>query len=121
MPKIPHGNTISELLIGNPISPHENFPLYFLFILVFSTILFTSSCNTTGTRYKDRQYNNKILSKEASVTEIKHLLQVDEIYYFDCDFSNISDIEIVDSSFNISSRVNSSSYDSIPIKSLSSS
>ncbi len=74
----------------------------FLFILVFSTILFTSSCNTTGTRYKDRQYNNKILSKEACVTEIKHLLQVDEIYYFDCDFSNISDIEIVDSSFNIS-------------------
>ena len=74
----------------------------FLFILVFSTILFTSSCNTTGTRYKDRQYNNKILSKEACVAEIKHLLQVDEIYYFDCDFSNIPDIEIVDSSFNIS-------------------
>lgn len=74
----------------------------FLFILVFSTILFTSSCNTTETRYKDRQYNNKILSKEACITEIKHLLQVDEIYYFDCDFSNISDIEIVDSSFNIS-------------------
>ena len=73
-----------------------------LFILVFFTMLFTSSCNTTGTQYKDRKYNNRILSKEACITEIKHLLQVDEIYYFDCDFSNISDIEIVDSSFNIS-------------------
>ena len=74
----------------------------FLFILICSTMLFTSSCNTSVTRYKDRQYNNKILSKEACVTEIKHLLRVDELYYFDCDFSNISDIEIVDSSFNIS-------------------
>lgn len=76
----------------------------FLFILVFSSILFTSACNITETRYKykNRQHNNEILSKEACITEIKRLLQVDEIYYFDCDFSNISDIEIVDSSFNIS-------------------
>ena len=86
----------------NKITFHlKNLGKILLFTLVFFSILLTLSC-TNEAQYKDRQYNNKILSKEACVTEIKRLLQVDEIYYFDCDFSNISDVEIVDSSFNIS-------------------
>ena len=61
-----------------------------------------SSCSLLNSKYRNRQYNNIILSKEACNTEIKRLLRVDEIYYFDCDFSNMTDIEIIDSSFNIS-------------------
>lgn len=80
----------------------KNLGEIFLFILVFLSILFTSSCNTTETLYKDRQYNNKIFSKEVCVAEIKRLLRVNELYYFDCDFSNIPEIDIIDSSFNIS-------------------
>ena len=52
--------------------------------------------------YRNSSINNKILSKETCISEIKQLLQVDELYYFDCDFSKIPDIEILDSSYNIS-------------------
>lgn len=75
---------------------------YLRIFLLFFISVFLTSCNNNNYQYKNRQYNNKILSKEACATEIKSLLQVNEIYYFDCDFSNIPDIEIVDSSFNIS-------------------
>ena len=71
-------------------------------LLLVSILLFTTACNLLESQYHNRQYNNKILSKEECVTEIKRLLSIDEIYYFDCDFSNIADIEIIDYSFNLS-------------------
>lgn len=60
------------------------------------------SCNTSSYDYKNSQINNKIYSKEAGIAEIKKLLNVDNIYFFDCDFSDMSEVNIVDSSYNIS-------------------
>ncbi len=73
-----------------------------LLLLIIISILSATSCSLLESKYKNRRYNNIILSKEACNTEVKRLLRVDEIYYFDCNFSNMADIEILDSSFNIS-------------------
>ncbi len=73
-----------------------------IFAIMFVLILNPQIWQHKNDDYSDRAINNKILSKEACIDEIKQLLQVDEIYYFDCDFSNLPDIEIVDSSYNVS-------------------
>lgn len=73
-----------------------------LFLLPIFLSLFLCACNFDNGDYKNSQINNKIYSKEAGIAEIKELLQVDSLYFFDCDFSEMSDIAIVDSSYNIS-------------------
>ena len=86
----------------------EKISLWWLLLLipVFAIILFFTInpkiWQQNEQDYRNSSINNKILSKEACVSEIKQLLQVDELYYFDCDFSKISNIEILDSSYNIS-------------------
>ena len=73
-----------------------------IFAIMFILILNPKIWQHKNDDYSDRVINNKILSKEACIDEIKQLLQVDEIYYFDCDFSEIPEIDIIDSSYNIS-------------------
>lgn len=73
-----------------------------LFLLPIFMSVFLCACDFGNTDYKNSQINNKIFSKEAGITEIKELLQVDSVYFFDCDFSSMSDVTIVDSSYNIS-------------------
>ena len=73
-----------------------------IFAIMFILILNPQIWQHKNDDYSDLVINNKIFSKEACIDEIKQLLQVDEIYYFDCDFSNLPDIEIVDSSYNVS-------------------
>ena len=90
-----------------PNKPEKFSLLWLLFLIsVFAIILVLIIDPTiwkqTDKDYRDNSINNKILSKENCISEIKRLLQVDELYYFDCDFSNLPDIEIVDSSYNIS-------------------
>ena len=77
-----------------------------VFTVVFLIMIMLSfaSCNLGKNDYKNSQVNNRVYSKEAGIAEIKELLQVDSVYFFDCDFSNMSDITIVDSSYNISVR-----------------
>ena len=74
------------------------FTFIFLIIVMFSF----AGCILGDDDYKNSQLNNKVYSKEAGIAEIKELLQVDSIFFFDCDFSDMSDITIVDSSYNIS-------------------
>ena len=71
-----------------------------VFPILLSTIL--CACNFSDSNYEDYQINNRILSKEAGIAEIKELLQVDSLYFFDCDFSTMPNITIVDTSYNIS-------------------
>ncbi len=74
---------------------------YSMFLVLILMMVLTS-CGFNDDSYKDRQYNNRILSKEACYEEIKRLLRVDEIYFFNCDFSNMDEILVIDSSYNIS-------------------
>ena len=74
------------------------FTVIFLIMIMLSFV----GCDLGNDDYKNSQVNNRMYSKEAGIAEIKKLLQVDSLYFFDCDFSQMTDITIVDSSYNIS-------------------
>lgn len=74
----------------------------FTVVFLIMIMLSFAGCNLGNDDYKNSQVNNRIYSKEAGIAEIKELLQVDSLHFFDCDFSQMPDITIVYSSYNIS-------------------
>lgn len=72
--------------------------------MMLVSCFFISSCDLKGD-YR-ANYENKIFSKEGCIQEIKELFQVPEIRLFDYDFSNLENISIVDSSYNVSVLAN---------------
>lgn len=70
-----------------------------IFLLVSLSFCFYAC---TDNKYKPQQIKNTIYSKNDCIQEARELLQTNDIYFFDWDFSNLDDINIIDTSYNIS-------------------
>lgn len=70
-----------------------------LLLLVFSLIAFAGCMTTSSSRIS---YQKTICSKEDAISKAKSLLGVNNLYFFDCDFSNINAFTIKDVSYNLS-------------------
>jgi PBP1b-binding outer membrane lipoprotein LpoB len=72
-----------------------------LLILLLLFILLLSACSSSP---QDKKVNceNTILTKSEIIKQIKDLLIISDIYFFDCNFNNMEDIKIIDTSYNLS-------------------
>ena len=70
----------------------------FLLIILAISLIFLVGCNSTLSRIS---YQKTICSKEEAISKAKSLLQVNDLYFFDCDFSNIDAFTITDISYNL--------------------
>lgn len=67
-------------------------------LVTICTILSLSACHKDEKAYRE----NIILSKQECIDEAKAYLEVSDIYFFDCDFSNLKNFKITDTAYNIS-------------------
>lgn len=74
------------------------FSLCFLLVILAIPLIFLAGCDSASSRIS---YQKTICSKEEAISKAKSLLQTNDLYFFDCDFSNIEAFTITDISYNL--------------------
>ena len=74
------------------------FSICFLLIILVIPLIFLVGCNFTSSKIS---YQKTICTKDEAISKAKSLLQVNDLYFFDCDFSNIDSFKITDISYNL--------------------
>ncbi len=74
------------------------FSLCFLLLILAIPLIFLVGCDSSSSRIS---YQKTICSKEEAVSQAKSLLQVNDLYFFDCNFSDMDAFTITDISYNL--------------------